>query len=136
MQEAVFKGASGKLYRFSALRPDAPAPAGPAVYVFARPAVGGRNFTALFLSRTADLSLRMQGHERWEEARLLGATHLLVGAFSERSERALAEADLAEGLRPIMNEAPPAEIEDEPAPMGQVLRFFPPIAVRAAATCS
>lgn len=132
MREAYFKGVSGKIYRFAALRPDGAFPTGPGVYVFARPALGGRSFNALFLSRTANVAMRMQGHERWEEARLLGATHVLVGAFGERAEREAAEADLAAALRPLMNDEPPAANEDTPVRSGEVVRFFPPIPVRAA----
>jgi hypothetical protein len=132
MQDAIFKGASGKLYRFATLRPEGPFPEGPAVYVFARPAVGGRAFTALFLSRTANLALRMSGHERWEEAQRLGATHVLVGAFPERAEREAAETDLSESLRPVMCANGPSAHEDSPVRMGQVVRFFRPIEVRKA----
>ncbi len=132
MQEAVFKGATGKLYRFAALRPDGAFPDGPAVYAFARPAFGGRTFAPLFLSRTANLAVRMAGHERWEEAQLLGATHVLLLSFPERAEREAAEIDLAAALRPIMNDDAPAESEDAPVAAGQVVHFFPPIRLKAA----
>ena len=136
MQEAVFKGASGKLYRFTALRPDADFPSGPAVYAFARPGSGAgygcRNWTPVFMSRTANLAVRMSGHERWNEARRLGATHVMILAFNERSEREAAEHDLVEAMRPVMNDAGPTQNEDAPLAPGQVLHFFPPIKVRAA----
>jgi hypothetical protein len=132
MQEAVFKGATGKLYRFAAVRPDVAFPEGPAVYAFARPAFGGRTWVPLFLSRTANLALRMTGHERWEEARLLGATHVLLLSFPERSEREAAEIDLADALRPVMNDDGPAEQEGAPVAAGQVVHFFPPIRLKAA----
>ena len=132
MQDAIFKGASGKLYRFAAVRPDGAFPQGPAVYAFARPAFGGRTWTPLFMSRTANLAIRMSNHERWEEARLLGATHVLLLSFPERSEREAAEIDLADALRPIMCEDGPAEAEEIPVGMGQVVHFFPPIRLKAA----
>ena len=132
MQEAVFKGATGKLYRFAAVRPDAAFPDGPAVYAFARPAVFGKSWTPLFLSRTANLSIRMTGHERWEEAKLLGATHVLLLSFPERAEREAAEIDLADALRPVMNDDGPAEVEEAPIATGQVVHFFPPIRLKAA----
>lgn len=137
MQEAVFKGVSGKLYRFSALRPDGAFPEGPAVYAFARPGSGAgygcRNWTPLFMSRTANLSVRMAGHERWDEARRMGATHVMILAFNERAEREAAEHDLVEALRPVMNDAAPARSEDAPVAPGQVVHFFPPIRLRTAA---
>lgn len=131
MQEAVFKGASGRLYRFAVVRPDAAFPHGPAVYAFARPAFVGRGWTPLFLSRTANLAVRMNSHERWEEAQLLGATHVLLLSFAERHEREEAEIDLAGALRPVMNEDGPAPSEDAPLRMGEVVHFFPPIRLRA-----
>lgn len=137
MQEAVFKGVSGKLYRFSALRPDGAFPDGPAVYAFARPGSGAgygcRNWTPVFMSRTASLSVRMAGHERWDEARRLGATHVMILAFQERSEREAAEHDLVAAMRPVMNDTAPAASEDAPIAPGQVVHFFPPIRLRAAA---
>jgi hypothetical protein len=132
MQEAVFKGASGKLYRFAVVRPDGVFPDGPAVYAFARPAFGGRTWTPLFLSRTANLSVRMSNHERWEEAQLLGATHVLLLSFPERAEREAAELDLSEAVRPLMNDDGPAEREEAPIAAGQVVHFFPPIRLKAA----
>jgi hypothetical protein len=132
MQEAVFKGATGKLYRFAVVRPDSAFPQGPAVYAFARPAFGGRSWTPLFMSRTANLAVRMTGHERWEEAQLLGATHVLLLSFPERSEREAAEIDLAAALRPIMCDDGPVENEEAPVSAGQVVHFFPPIRLKVA----
>lgn len=133
MQEAVFKGATGKLYRFAVVRPEGTFPEGPAVYAFAKPSVFGRaTWVPVFLSRTANLAVRMTGHERWEEARMLGATHVLLLSFPERSEREAAEIDLADALRPVMCEDGPAEQEEAPVAQGQVVHFFPPIRLKAA----
>lgn len=103
MAEAIFKGESGKLYRFFVLRPMAPALPEPAVYAFARPGPDGRGWTPVFLSRTANLAGRLDGHERWEEARLLGATHVLALFQPERATREATEADLLAALRPVLN---------------------------------
>jgi hypothetical protein len=134
MQEAVIKGASGKLYRFAALRPDATFPEGPAVYAFARQSpLGARAWTPLFLSRTGNLALRVAQHERWDEARMFGATHILVLSFPDRMSRQEAEADLVEAVRPIMNEdVEPLKVEDDPVGTGQIVHFFPPIRIRNA----
>ena len=103
MAEAIFKGKSGKLHRFAALRPEADFPAAPAVYAFAKPA--GRGWTPVFLSRTGNLAQRMAWHERWEEAQRLGATHVLIHHHDKRDAREAVEADLLAVLRPVMNGA-------------------------------
>jgi hypothetical protein len=105
MAEAIFKGASGRLHRFTATRPSHDFPAAPAVYAFAKPGPGGRGWTPVFLSRTANLAQRMAWHERWEEACRLGATHVLIHQRNARDAREAVEADLLAVLRPIMNGA-------------------------------
>lgn len=99
--EAVFRGESGRLYRFAALRPGEAAPAAPAVYAFAR--AEGLSWRVLFLSRTANLCARLARHERWAEAELLGATHVLLHAPEARDAREAVEADLLGRLRPVLN---------------------------------
>lgn len=114
MSEAIFRGISGRLHRFSVHRPDAAFETAPAVYCFARPGPGGRGWTPLFLSRTGNLAKRLASHEQWPEAKLLGATHILVNEHDERDAREYVEADLAQALRPVMN-GPffEAELEEE-----------------------
>jgi hypothetical protein len=127
MQEAVLKGETGKLYRFAVLRADGPFPHGPAVYAFAKPGFGGRGWTPLFLSRTANVAQRVPGHERWAEAEALGATHVLVLSFPERAQRELAEDDLLMALRPVLNTQMEAT-QDEDRRSAEVV-FFPPIRI-------
>lgn len=103
MSEAIFRGISGRLHRFSAHRPHEQFSTGAAVYCFARPGHGGRGWTPLFLSRTGNLAKRLASHEQWPEAQLLGATHILIHQHDERDAREYVEADLAEALRPVMN---------------------------------
>ncbi|MBL8544688.1 MAG: hypothetical protein JNJ63_12850 [Hyphomonadaceae bacterium] len=103
MSEAIFRGVSGRLHRFTVHRPDAHFASAPAVYCFARPGPGGRGWTPLFLSRTGDLSKRLAAHEQWPEAQLLGATHILVCDHDERDAREYVESDLAQALKPVMN---------------------------------
>lgn len=103
MSEVIFRGASGRLHRFNAHRPDEQFAEAAAVYCFARPGPGGRGWTPLFLSRTANLSKRLASHEQWPEAQLLGATHVLIHQRDERDVREFVEADLAEALKPVMN---------------------------------
>ncbi|MGD9980848.1 MAG: hypothetical protein AB7H66_05375 [Hyphomonadaceae bacterium] len=103
MTEAIFRGISGRLHRFSVHRPHEQFAGAAAVYCFARPGPGGRGWTPLFLSRTGNLSRRLANHEQWPEAQLLGATHILIHQHDERDAREYVEADLAEALRPAMN---------------------------------
>ena len=103
MSEAIFRGVSGRLHRFTAHRPDEQFAVAAAVYCFARPGPNGRGWTPLFLSRTANLSKRLASHEHWPEAQLLGATHVLVHQRDERDVREFVEADLAGALKPVMN---------------------------------
>lgn len=103
MTEAIFRGISGRLHRFSVHRPSEQFGARPAVYCFARPGPGGRGWTPLFLSRTGNLAKRLATHEQWPEAQLLGATHVLVCLHDERDAREYVEADLAQSLKPTMN---------------------------------
>ncbi|MES1200166.1 MAG: hypothetical protein ABUS57_01800 [Pseudomonadota bacterium] len=113
MSEAIFRGESGRLHRFMAHRPDEVFAEQAAVYCFARPGPGGRGWTPLFISRTANLAKRLATHEQWPQAQLLGATHVLVHQRDERDVREFVEADLAAALRPAMNgdylEAEPQE---------------------------
>jgi len=103
MNEAIFRGVSGRLHRFAVYRPDAPFAAQPGVYCFARPGAGGRGWIPLFLSRTGNLAKRMSSHEQWPDAQLLGATHILICDHDERDAREYVEADLARALKPVMN---------------------------------
>lgn len=103
MAEAIFRGISGRLHRFTVHRPDGDFAAAPAVYCFARPGPSGRGWTPLFLSRTGNLEKRLAAHEQWPEAQLLGATHVLICEHDERDAREYVEADLAQALRPVMN---------------------------------
>lgn len=111
MNEVIFKGQAGRLHRFTAHRPGDAFPANAAVYCFARPSRNGRGWTPLFLSRTANLSMRLAGHERWAEAQLLGATHILVHQRDERDAREFVEADLCAALKPVMNGPGEADAE-------------------------
>jgi hypothetical protein len=123
MAEAIFKGASGKLHRFSAVPPGADFPATPAVYAFARPGQGGRGWVPVFVSRTANLAKRMATHEMWEEARRLGATHVLVHQRGARDAREAVEADLLATLRPILNGPSDAARTLNAAPKAKVVAF-------------
>lgn len=112
MSEAVFRGVSGRLHRFRVHRPQEQFAESPAVYAFARPGLGGRGWTPLFVSRTGNLSKRLASHEQWPEAQLLGATHVLVLEQDERDAREYVEADIVQALRPVMNGGGEAQAEE------------------------
>lgn len=112
--EMTLKGASGAVYRFAVWRRDDAFEPTAAVYAFARPGFDGRGFVPVFLSRTGNLEQRLMSHERWAEARLLGATHVLVHIRDERAAREQVEADLLAGLRPVMNEGEALIEENRP----------------------
>ncbi|MGD9815846.1 MAG: hypothetical protein AB7Q23_05665 [Hyphomonadaceae bacterium] len=122
MSEAIFRGISGRLHRFSVHRPDEKFSTGAAVYCFARPGHGGRGWTPLFLSRTGNLAKRLDGHEQWPEAKLLGATHILIHQHDERDAREYVEADLAQSLKPAMN-GPFLEAEAREVEHGNAVRL-------------
>src|SRR5262249_40588504 len=104
MSEVFFRGESGRLHRFSAHHPDENFPVAAAVYAFVRPSSGGRGWTPVFLSRTGNLATRLgRHHERWSEAQMLGATHILVHQSEERDAREFVEADLLASLKPVLN---------------------------------
>jgi hypothetical protein len=118
MSDVLLRGVSGRAHRFSAHRPMEAFAKAPAVYAFARPGLGGQGWTVVFLSRTANLEARLRGHERWEEARRMGATHVLVHQREERDVREFVEADLLDALRPAMNVGETIALEDAtPQPM-------------------
>ncbi|MBL8537497.1 MAG: hypothetical protein JNM59_08865 [Hyphomonadaceae bacterium] len=117
MSEAIFRGQSGRLHRFSVHRPHEAFGDAPGVYCFARPGLGGRGWTPLFISRTGNLSKRLASHEQWPDAQRLGATHILIHLHDERDAREYVEADLATALRPVMN-GPGGESEPEAGAVG------------------
>ncbi len=113
MSDILFRGASGRIYRFRLCGPQDAFPETAAVYAFARPVQGARAWAPVFLSRTANLAARMMGHERWADAQMLGATHILIHQRLDRDVREFVEADLLETLKPPLN-APILEAEPMP----------------------
>jgi hypothetical protein len=103
MSEAIFRGFSGRLHRFGVRRPHEAFDSAPGVYCFARPGPGGRGWTPLFISRTGNLAKRLASHEQWQDAQLLGATHILIHDADERDVREYVESDLCQALKPVMN---------------------------------
>jgi len=109
MGEAIFRGQSGRLYRFRvevlggstvSERTE------PGLFIFARPARAGLGWKALHLGRTGNLSLRLDSAGLWDEARTMGGAFVLTLCIPDRAERIAAEADLRAALRPVLDDRP------------------------------
>jgi len=73
------------------------------VYIFAAPGGLLSEWWALYVGRTDALATRMPGHERWQEARRRGATHVHVYPEPVALARVMVEHRLIKGLQPPMN---------------------------------
>jgi hypothetical protein len=74
------------------------------LYIFAR--VAGDRWDALHVGKAENFCMRLPSHERWEEARRLGATHVHALVVPLEVNRARLEAALIAYLKPPMNEQP------------------------------
>lgn len=72
------------------------------LYIFAYSTGGGR-WKALYVGQTEDFSSRIPNHERWEEARRLGATHVHARVVPQAATRDVLERLLIENLQPPLN---------------------------------
>ena len=106
------RGASGKLHCFTAF-PLSEAPCGPAVYVFARPAVDPNCPTSpgwvfLGIGENGDMREWAENrHGRVVDGLTLGATHLLLHFCRRETEhRRLILGDLADSLKLEVRPAP------------------------------
>ncbi len=72
------------------------------VYIFA-----GLNAQGLwrphYIGKAESFSNRLPGHERWEEAVQLGATHVHAMVVQEEATRAAIERELISAWRPSLN---------------------------------
>jgi predicted GIY-YIG superfamily endonuclease len=59
---------------------------------------------ALYIGQTDSFRDRIPGHERWDEARRAGATHVHAMVVTNSSERDRIEAELIRHYQPKMNE--------------------------------
>jgi hypothetical protein len=74
------------------------------LYIFAR--IAGDRWDALHVGKAENFCMRLPSHERWEEARRLGATHVHALVVPLEVNRARLEAALIAYLKPPMNEQP------------------------------
>jgi hypothetical protein len=85
-------GESGKTYRYYALASVTTAgiKAGPGNYAFVKQLPNG-NFTPLYFGQAEDLQARLPCHERLDEARRAGVTHVMAHTQSGGEQVRLAE---------------------------------------------
>ena len=72
------------------------------VYVFA-----GRNlgrWKTYYVGQTRSFANRLPSHERWAEAKRLGATHVHIRRVSNASRRRAIEIELIRNLNPPLND--------------------------------
>jgi hypothetical protein len=73
----------------------------PGLYMFVR--FANQVWEPLYVGIADDLRTRLTGHERWAEARALGATHLVVQGLAALAARQKAEQDLIGYWNPPLN---------------------------------
>jgi hypothetical protein len=59
---------------------------------------------ALYVGQTNDFASRIPGHDRWAEARRLGATHIHARTVDAQLDRDVFERVLIKALQPPLNE--------------------------------
>jgi excinuclease UvrABC nuclease subunit len=74
------------------------------LYIFAR--VAGDRWDPLYVGKTENFRTRIPSHERWDEARRLGATQVHALVVPLEVHRVRLEAALIGLLKPPMNEQP------------------------------
>ena len=60
-------------------------------------------WVSVYIGIADDLSDRIPGHERWREAQLLGATHVMAHTHSNKAAREAEEKDLIGYWNPPLN---------------------------------
>jgi hypothetical protein len=100
----LWRGESGKLYRFKITLTKNGLPDGAGIYVFVR-----RRFVVflepLYVGKAASLRGRLLGHEKWGRAFwFYGATERHIMEIEEERDRVRIEEDLVRGLKPRMND--------------------------------
>jgi excinuclease UvrABC nuclease subunit len=72
------------------------------VYIFA--GINQANqWVPLYIGQASSLAARLATHERWSEAKRLGATHIHARAVAKQSDRDAIERALIEAFQPHLN---------------------------------
>lgn len=72
------------------------------IYAFGNPAPNG-SYYVHYVGQASSFKDRIANHERWDEARRLGATHVLAMKVPTQAARDKLEAILIAELRPALN---------------------------------
>ena len=75
----------------------------PGAYMFVRMANQGGGWVPVYIGIADNLVDRLTGHERWAEAKQLGATHVMAQVQADRTAREKAEQDLIAHWNPPLN---------------------------------
>lgn len=74
------------------------------IYIFAKPGTQDGRWIALYIGQTKSFKDRLNDHERWEEARRLGATHVHAMSVTLADNRDRIEEALIQACQPALNE--------------------------------
>ena len=93
-------------HAFHVNKPDAPLSTASGLYIFARLHRDWRGtllWRALYVGKADNFSIRLHNHERWEEANLLGLTHIHIHVEKNALRRSLIERELIKAVQPLLN---------------------------------
>jgi excinuclease UvrABC nuclease subunit len=89
-------------YSFEILTPEADWNPIAGIYIFC-----GKNreniWTPFYIGQASSFSERLSGHDRWEEAVNLGATHIHAKVVKNQTDRHTIETKLIQSLQPRLN---------------------------------
>ena len=76
------------------------------IYIFAGPQKdwrGALRWRALYIGKADNFSVRLSNHERWQEAKRLGATHVHARVVKGVLQRSIIEEELIKAFQPPLN---------------------------------
>lgn len=88
----------------------------PGLYIFAREDSAQRVWCALYVGQTSSFEDRIPTHEKWPEARELGATHVHARVEEDAFLRTALERQLIQSFRPPLNAVTPGSSFGGPQP--------------------
>jgi excinuclease UvrABC nuclease subunit len=93
--------AKWKTYEFQVLQKDASWNAVGGVYIFA--GIKDNFWRAYYIGQAESFKTRMLNHDKWDEARELGATHVHAMTIQQAASRDAIERDLIQSFQPQLN---------------------------------